>query len=328
MRKTLRNALLALTAATALSAAGPVAQAADKFTIGVSFQQLTDPFFISIIYGCQKAAQEEGVNLVIHEAGGYANVDRQIQQIEDLIEKKVNMIIIMPTNARGVVPAVERAIASGIPAMHMGSRVASDKMISFVQSDDHELGAAQGRFTGEMLKGRGNLLYIAGPAGVTWTQDRLAGYKDGISKFPDLKLMDTLWIDSTRDAGLRNTEDKLQAYKDVDSIGASGDVMTQGAGDAVKAAGKVGKVKLTTAGMSKDTEDMIRNGVIQMTAAQQTVLIGYNAVKTAVKYLKKEPYEKSIKIAPVVVTTENVAKTSLATIRAPDDFKPQLMYRY
>jgi ribose transport system substrate-binding protein len=328
MHRSVRSLLLALTAATALATGTAATQAADKLTIGVSFQQLTDPFFISIIYGCQKAAKEEGVNLIIHEAGGYANVDRQINQIEDLIEKKVNMIIVMPTNAKGVVPVVERAIAAGIPAMHMGSRVASDKMISFVQSDDNELGAAQGRFIAQALHGKGNLLYIAGPAGVTWTQDRLKGYKSAIAAFPGLKLMDVLWIDSTRDAGLRNTEDKLQAYSNVNAIGASGDVMTQGAGDAVKAAGKVGKVLLTTAGLSKDTQDMVRSGVIQMTAAQQTVLIGYNAVKTAVKYLRKQPYEKNIKIAPIVVTTANVSKVSLATIRAPDDFKPQLMYRY
>jgi ABC-type sugar transport system substrate-binding protein len=63
-----------------------------------------------------------------------------------------------------------------------------------------------------------------------------------------------------------------------------------------------------------------------MTAAQQTVLMGYNAVKTAVKYLRKQPYEKNIKIAPIVVTKENIANLSLATIRAPDDFKPKLMY--
>jgi ribose transport system substrate-binding protein len=221
---------------------------------------------------------------------------------------------------------VERAIASGIPAMHMGSQVASDKMIAFVQADDHELGAAQARFLVSTLKGKGNVLYIAGPAGVTWTQDRLAGFKSVLDKSPDLKILDVLWINSTREAGLRNTEDKLETYKDVSAIGASGDVMTQGAGDAVKAAGKAGKVLLTTAGMTKDTEDMIRNGVIQMTAAQQTVLMGYNAVKTAVKYLRKQPYEKNIKVAPIVVTKDNVATLSLETIRAPDDFKPKLMY--
>ena len=63
-----------------------------------------------------------------------------------------------------------------------------------------------------------------------------------------------------------------------------------------------------------------------MTAAQQTVLIGYNAVKTAAKHLRNQPYEKLIKIAPVVVTKENIQTLSLDTIRAPDSFKPQLMY--
>jgi ribose transport system substrate-binding protein len=326
MRKIIQATVFYLTAAICLSLAGPSARAADKLTVGISFQQLSDPFFISIIYGCQKAALEEDINLIIHEAGGYANVDRQIQQIEDLIQKKVNMMIIMPTNAKGVVPVVERAIASGIPAMHMGSQVASDKMISFVQADDHELGAAQARFLISILKGKGNVLYIAGPAGVTWTVDRLAGFKSVLEKSPDLKLLDQLWINSSREAGLRNTEDKLETYKDLNAISSGADVMTQGSGDAVKAANKVGKVLLTTAGLSKDTEDMIRNGVIQMTAAQQTVLMGYNAVKTAVKYLRKQPYEKNTKIAPIVVTKENIANLSLETIRAPDSFKPKLMY--
>jgi ribose transport system substrate-binding protein len=326
MRRILYTAVFSLMAVLCLTLSGPGARAADKLTIGISFQQLSDPFFISIIYGCQKAAKEEGVNLIIHEAGGYANVDRQIEQIEDLIEKKVNMMIIMPTNAKGVVPVVERGIAAGIPAMHMGSKVASDKMIAFVQSDDHELGAAQARYIAGKFKNGAKLLYMAGPAGVTWTRDRLAGFKSVTDKQPNLTIEKVFWINSAREAGLRNTEDALEAYKGVAAIGASADIITQGSGDAVKAAGKAGKVMLTTAGFSKDTQDMIRHGVIQMTAAQQTVMIGYNAVKTAVEYLRKQPYKKLTKIAPIIVTKDNVDTISLETIRAPDSFKPKLMY--
>lgn len=300
--------------------------AAEPFTIGVAFQQLRDPFFISIVYGCQKAALEEGAKLIVHEAGGYPNVDRQIAQIEDFIQKKVDMMIIMPCSAKGVAPVVERAIASGIPAMHMGSKVASDKMIAFVQSDDHALGAWQAKFAAEALNGKGNLIYIAGPGGVTWTQDRWAGYEEEVKKHPGLKVLQTHWIDSTKEAALRITEDDLQAYENIGSIGGGSDFMMQGAASAVEAAGKSGKITLTAAGLLKDTEDMIKAGLIQMTAAQQTVLIGYTAVKTAINYLRQKPYEELTVIAPVLITKDNIDKTDLSTIRHPDDFKPKPTY--
>jgi ABC-type sugar transport system substrate-binding protein len=300
--------------------------AAEPLTIGVSFQQLRDPFFISIVYGCQKAALEEGVKLLVHEAGGYPNVDRQIAQIEDFIQKKVNMIIIMPTNAKGVAPIVERAIAQGIPAMHMGSRVASDKMVAFVQSDDYELGASQSRYAAKQLGGKGNLIYIAGPAGVTWTVDRWNGYSEEAKKSPGLKVLQVHWIDSTREAALRVSEDSLQAYKNINSFGAGSDFMLQSAANAVEAAGLKGKIILTAAGLLKDTEDMIRGGLIQMTAAQQTVLIGYTAVKTAISYLRKTPYKDHTTIPPVIITKENIDKVSLATIQHPDSFRPKASY--
>jgi len=308
----------------AVMSVGVMAQTGE--TIGISVQQLRDPYFISIIYGAQKAADEAGVKLIIHEAGGYGNVDRQIAQIEDLIQKKVSMMIVMPTNSRGVAPVVNRAISKGIPAMHMGSKVATDKMIAFVQSDDHELGAAQARYVKEKIGDKANLIYIAGPPGVTWTKDRWKGYKSIVDTNSGHKVLDTLWIDSSREAALKKTEDMLQTYKNLTSIGASGDFMTLGAGDAIKAAGKVGKIILTTAGMSKDAEDMIRNGVIQMTAAQQVVQIGYVGVKTAVQYLRKEKYSKHTIIPPIIVTKENVDKVDVNNIRHPDSFRPKLIY--
>lgn len=300
--------------------------AAEPYTIGVAFQQLRDPFFISIVYGCQKAALEEKAKLIVHEAGGYPNVDRQIAQIEDFIQKKVDMMIIMPCSAKGVAPVVERAIAQGIPAMHMGSRVASDKMIAFVQSDDQELGAAQARYAAERLNGKGNLIYIAGPGGVTWTGDRWNGYESVVKKHPGLKVLQVHWIDSTREAALRVSEDDLQAYKNINSFGGGSDFMIQSAANAVEAAGLKGKIILTAAGLLKDTEDMVRGGLIQMTAAQQTVMIGYTAVKTAINSLRKQPYKDLTVIPPVIVTKENLGKVNLLTIRHPDDFRPKPTY--
>ena len=307
---------------------GSAAEAGQKktFTIGISFQQLRDPYFISIVYGATLAAKERDARLVIHEAGGYQYVDRQISQIEDLIQRRVDAIIVMPTNAEGVAPVVERAIASGIPAMHMGSRVKSDKMFAFVQSDDAELGATQARYLAKALNEKGNVAYLAGPAGVFWTIDRWKGFESAIKQHSAIKVLNVYWINSTREAGLKTMEDMLQAYPQLNAVGSSGDFMATGAADALKAARKSGKVLLTTVNLQKDTEDMVRDGAIQMTAAQQTVLIGKNAVQTALRYLSKEPYDKHIVIPPISVAKEDLGKIDLGPIRAPDDFKPKLVY--
>lgn len=312
----------------ALAGMAGAAQAAQKktYTIGISFQQLRDPYFISIVYGATLAAKERDARLVIHEAGGYQYVDRQISQIEDLIQRRVDAIIVMPTNAEGVAPVVERAIASGIPAMHMGSRVKSEKMFAFVQSDDAELGALQARYIAKALNGKGNVVYLAGPAGVFWSMDRWRGFEAVMKQQPGIKVQNTHWMNSTREAGLKIMEDDLQAYPDLNAVGSSGDFMATGAGDALKAAGKTGKILLTTVNLQRDTEDMMRDGNIQMTAAQQTVMLGKNAVLTAIRHLAKEPYEKHIVIPPVPVTREQLGKIDLGPIRAPDDFKPKLVY--
>ena len=102
--------------------------------------------------------------------------------------------------------------------------------------------------------------------------------------------------------------------------------MIQSAANAVEAAGLKGKIILTAAGLLEDTEDMVRGGLIQMTAAQQTVMIGYTATKTAINYLRKKPYKDHTVIPPVIITKENISKVDLSTIRHPDDFRPKPTY--
>ena len=71
---------------------------------------------------------------------------------------------------------------------------------------------------------------------------------------------------------------------------------------------------------------MIRGGLIQMTAAQQTVMIGYTAVKDGDQLFRKKPYKDLTVIPPVIVTKENLGKVNLLTIRHPDEFPAEATY--
>ena len=110
----MKRALLASVAATVLLA-GPAL--ADKITVGItqnnvgvdSYQTTYEKAFIAA------ADADPDVDAVVLDAGG--DVARQIGQMQDLIQKQVDVIVIWPTNGQAVVPIVRQANQKGIPVV-------------------------------------------------------------------------------------------------------------------------------------------------------------------------------------------------------------------
>ncbi|KJS46209.1 MAG: D-ribose transporter subunit RbsB, partial [Peptococcaceae bacterium BRH_c23] len=88
---------------------------ADKVTIGFSISTLNNPFFVTLKEGAEKAAKDAGADLIVLDARD--NTAKQISDIEDLIQKKVSVILINPTDSAAVVSAVESANKANIPVI-------------------------------------------------------------------------------------------------------------------------------------------------------------------------------------------------------------------
>jgi len=100
-----KRKLMAAVALLAMSAA----TAAQAETIGFSVPSLTSSFWVSATYGVQKAAKEAGVELVVVDAGGDANAVQQISQIQDLVQRGVDAIVI-GVGTGGTLTGVARAL--------------------------------------------------------------------------------------------------------------------------------------------------------------------------------------------------------------------------
>ena len=97
-------ALLGLTSAMA-------GDEAMKF--GLSLSTLNNPFFVSVKDGAQAEADILKVSLTVTDAQN--RLDKQISDIEDLIQKKVDVLLINPTDSAGTATVVKRANKAGIP---------------------------------------------------------------------------------------------------------------------------------------------------------------------------------------------------------------------
>lgn len=293
------------------------------YTIGVLVPQLTNPHFLGQAYGYVDEAERLGARVILHDAGGYQYVDRQIAQMEDLIASKVDAICLVATSGPGTVAVVDRAVAAGIPVINVNVMTNNDKVAIRIRSDDAVIGRTMGEFVHRTLK-KGNVVMQSAVAGASAFEIRAKAFREYITKnAPDIKILGERHSLNTPDQGLKNMEDFFQTFPQIDAVYNSADFVAIGAAQAIKAAGKAGKIMIVTADFQPDTERLVREGVITQAVVQQPVTMGRWAIRAAVNILEKRSVPKLLFTPILSVTKENIGSVDLSTVRAPAGWKPR-----
>lgn len=314
-------ALLVLLA-SAIGAAPAVAQT-KKITLGLSWPALTHSFWIPMYYGVTDEAKKHGVELVFLNAGGFDRLDRQISQVENLIQRKVDAILIGATSAEGVAPVVEEAVRRGIAVIGLGSQPKTDKVLTRVLADDYGMGRLQAEALGKALGGKGKVAMMSGPPGLNWTVDRAKGFRDTLGRlFPGMQVVAEQWTPVSRPQALSLMEDWIQRFPDLAGLYTANDDLAAGAMEAIKSAGKAGKIKVTSANPTSIGMEYLKQNLIVGHAIQQTVLQGRVAVRTAVDHLNGKPVEKQVITPVLLMTPENQATFDFSNVLHPEGFKP------
>lgn len=297
--------------------------ATQKLTIGFSMPDLSESFWISMAYGVDKEAKALGVQIVKANAGGDANVNQQISQIQNLIQRKVSAIIVGATNGSAVSPVVDRAVAGGIPVVGLSSIPSSKKIVSAVGADHYAMGRLQAECLGKALGGKGTIGMMAGPAGQSWADERAKGFRETESgKFSGIKIVTESRLADNRNSALTTMEDWIQRFPNLNGVYSATDDIGAGVVDAIKAAGKTKAIKVSSSNLSPTAAQLLKNGDFVCVSIQQIVLQGQEAVKQAVKAAKKEATKPRVATPALLVTKENLSKLDLSLVSAPAGYKP------
>ncbi len=286
------------------------AEEAKKYTIGTSIITYEHPFYIDVVKGMQRAAEELGVELLLDDPK--CKLDLQVKALETFITRGVDALVVYGVDPVGVVPVVEEAVAKGIPVITADMELQTDKVVTFIGSDNYEIGTLVGKWTKEYIEK--NLNGKAKIAIVYWAvsvaqQQRTQGFLDQVTQLPGVEIVAKQNVEEAlRENAMAVTENILTAHKDLDFVYGSNQTCTMGAVSAVEATGR--KVKVV--GVDIDTEMMraIKDGKLLATVAQQPIVLGKTAIETAVKVLKGEEVPKRITVPVLLVTQENLEKAA------------------
>ncbi|HPE64710.1 MAG TPA: ribose ABC transporter substrate-binding protein RbsB [Synergistales bacterium] len=274
-----------------LLVAAPAA-AAEK-TLGLVISTLNNPFFVTLKQGAEEAATKAGVKLVVLDAQD--DSAKMTAAMEDLIQQKVDAILVNPTDSDAVTPSIMKANAAGIPVLTIDRGASGGQVLCHVASDNVAGGVMAGEFLAKKLEGKGNVVELVGIPGTSAARDRGKGFNDAIATFKDIKVVASQAADFSRDKGLKVFENILQAQPEIAGVFAHNDEMILGAVAAAEAAGRTGIVFVGFDAVD-DAVAAVKAGKLAATVAQQPAVIGAMGVEKAVAHLGGEKLPEFIPV--------------------------------
>jgi ribose transport system substrate-binding protein len=306
--------ILLLAMAVALAGCGRGNEGEKKgTTIGFALTTLNNPFFIDMKKGAEATAQRLGINLVIQASERDIDVEKQMQIIENLIQRKVDAICVTPNGAREIVPAIVEATKAGIPVFVIDMKVdektlqeAGGKIVSFAGSDNFEGGRLAGEFVASKLGGKGLAAILEGIPGHETGESRSKGFRAAVKDKPGISLVSSQSGGFDRAQGYNVMQNVLQANPDLKAVFACNDLMALGAVEAIAASGKSGQIIVVGFDAIDEAKDAIRAGKMDATIAQYPAEMGRVALESAVKHLKGEQVPSFVPVKIELITKANV----------------------
>jgi ribose transport system substrate-binding protein len=202
--------------------------------IGMSFQEINNPYFVTMKQALEEAAASIGATVIVTDARH--DVSKQTSDVEDMVQKKIDILLLNPTDSVGIQSAVKAAKAKGVVVVTVDAN-AQGPVDSFVGSKNFDAGQLACTYLANDLKGQGDVAILDGIA-VVPILERVRGCKDALSKFPGIKIVTTQNGKQERDQALTVTENILQANPKLKGMFSVNDTGSLGALSAIESSGK------------------------------------------------------------------------------------------
>lgn len=209
-----------------------------KYTIGMSQANLAEPYRVRMDDDIRKAAQKVPQFEEVQFSDAAKDNSKQVTDVENLITKQVDLLMISPNEAAPLTDVVRKAYNQGIPVVVLDRKVDGDAYTTYIGADNVAIGKQAGEFfKTTLLPQGGKIVQIKGLSGSTPAAEREEGFKQGIagSKIEIVATADGEW---ERSVGQQKMDALLKAHPEIQAVYSQNDPMAEGAWLAAQAANR------------------------------------------------------------------------------------------
>jgi ribose transport system substrate-binding protein len=166
------------------------------------------------------------------------DMNKQIADIEDLMTKGCDVMIVSAGQGEPLTPVVEKVMDAGIPVVTLDRNIVSDKYVTFVEQNSCDMGATQAKWLADKLGGKGKIVLLSGLAGATPAEDRLRCAQEVFAQYPDIEVLAQEYAQWSPVEGKKIMANWLVTYPQIDGVWADSGLQSSGAVEAFQEAGK------------------------------------------------------------------------------------------
>lgn len=295
--------------------------AAGDGPIKIGFSQATQqsPFYVALTDAAKQTAERDGNQLFFADANG--DVTKQNNDVQDLITRGINVLVINPVDPKGVAPSMAAAAAAGIKVVTV-DRPVENGAAAFVGRDNKAMGQTVGEAAVAALgPAGGKIIEIQGDAGGAVARDRHDGFAAAVAGRPNISVIDGPYCDYIRSKAVTAMQDLLQAHPDVKAVYAQNDDMALGALQVLDENNRRDVLVFGVDGLMEAVRAIAGGNQYVATALNDPNTEGQLAVQTAVKVAKGESVPEFIDAGTGLVDKANAAAlvgdTTFAKAPAP-----------
>lgn len=287
-------------------AATPAVPEDQRFTIGVSIQGANNSWASSSYAHFKyvfEGYKDQIENLYYAECG--YDTQKQIADIEDLLTKNVDALIIQSTSETALAGVIEKAHDQDVKVVIYNGDCGTDVYDAFVTRDQQMTGETYAKYVCEQLDGKGNVVVIMGYPGSGYSNAVLTGVQSVVDQYPDIRVLGTEYAEYTPALSKQIIEGYFTKGEQIDAVICDGGLMGFGVLEAFSDAGK------TIPPMSCDDTMLFLKKAVELKYTDYICLssaaeLSAQCVDALFKILNNETYEKDYFIPPESVTGQEI----------------------
>lgn len=282
------------------------AKKSNKFTIGFSQCTGNDLWRSNMLAEMlTELSLHPEVDFHYLEAGG--NSATQRAQVDTLIEKGIDLLVISPNEAEPLTAAVKKVMDRGIPVIVIDREVKGNGYTAFIGADNVKIGEMAGQYLSQLIGNEGKVIEIRGLSGSSPAIDRSKGFAKAIKQSKsqvEAKMVYGDWMEDTTKNILSKIHRQLH---DINAIFAHNDNMALGARKILNKyypEKHIPIIGVDACFGEGGGLDMVYDGKITASLVYPT--LGKEAIWTALDILKGLPFKKENKLSSIVIDSTNV----------------------